>query len=270
MLSQQQFSFSQSYSQKRIALANKVLGPQLVKRIIGFALYLLGAGRKSIAEFIDLPYDTFKSFTERVEIGGISAFPDRRRKKPASLPLPVKPEEKTTAKVSVVESCYVIDFGTGDNPITIPIKNIGQLKVILLSLLRSKLIPLEDVAQTLNYSRHYTSQLAGKLYNSDLEVLFDHRLGQRTDYVFTPEIKSEIILQAAGNAIIGKSTSSSSLAEDLQNRKNVKLSARSIRLHVSRLGLKDISSKLPLLLNTLKKTQRNSFMLDPEKAGIEK
>jgi len=254
MLNCHQLSFSQAYSRKRIVLANKIIGFQLVKKIIGYSLYLLGASRKSIAELIEMPCDTFKSFTERVEISGLSAFSDRREKNPTFLP--DKLEKKIHPKVSVNESFCFIDLGGGGEQIQIPLKNVLQLKVILLSLLKNKIISLADVAGILNYSESYSFQLAGKLYNDDVNVLLDHRQGQKTDYVFTAEIKSEMILQIAGNAIVGKSTSSSALATDLLNRKNVNLSERSIRLQVSRLGLKKIKEKLPALISTFKKNSR--------------
>ncbi len=255
MLNCHQLSFSQTYSRKRIELANKTLGFQLVKKIIGFALYLLGASRRSTSEFIEMPGDTFKSFTERVETSGISAFSGCREKNPVFSS--AKPEKKINPKVSVNEFFCTVDFGSGNGQMQIPMKNVLQLKVILLSLLKNKIISLKDVAEILNYSESYSSQLAERLYNDDVNVLLDHRQGQKTDYVFTSEIKSEIILQTAGNAIVGKPISSFALATDLSNRKNVILSTRSIRLHISRLGLKKISEKLPALINTLKKTQGN-------------
>lgn len=265
MLNCHQLSFSQSYSRKRIALANKILGTKLVKRIIGLSLYLLGAGRRPVAEFIEMPYDTFKSFTERVEKNGTFGFLDRREKNPVVLP--DQSERKTKITVSVIESCCVIDFGERSNSIQIPIKNTLQVKVVLLSLLKSKMILLGDVAKILNYSESYTSRLAENIYNEDIDILYDHRQGQKTDYVFNPEIKSEIILQIAGNAVVGKSTSSATVAEDLEKRKGFKLSTRSIRLHISRLGLKDISKKLPSLIDTLKKTQKSSIISDIGKTG---
>lgn len=251
MLNHRQLSFSQSFSEKRLALAEKVLGSDFVKRITGYVLYLLGASRTSVAEFIGMPYDTFKSFTDRVEQSGIPAFFDRREKNSVLSP---EPEKKTKPGVSVSESHCIIELGPGSGQIHIPLGNIIQLKVVLLSLLRDKIIPLEDVSRILDYSKTHTSKLTKRLFNEDVNILLDHRQGQKTDYVFTPEIKSEIILQAAGNAVVGKSTSSSVLAEDLKNRKNVCLSDRSIRLHISRLGLKEIKETLPALINTLKKT----------------
>ncbi len=265
MLNCNQLSFSYSYSQKRIALANKIFGKKLVKRIMGFSLYLLGAGRKSVSEFIEMPYDTFKSFTERVEKNGTFGFRDCREKNPAVLS--DISEMKTEITVSVIESFCVIDFGEKSGSIHIPIKNTLQIKVVLLSLLKSKMILLGEVAKILNYSEAYTVRLVKNIYNSDIDILSDHRQGQKTDYVFNSEIKSEIILQIAGNAAVGKSTSSTTVAKDLKKRTGFKLSARSIRLHVSRLGLKDISKKFPSLINTLKKTQKNSIISDIGKTG---
>jgi hypothetical protein len=265
MLNCRQLSFSQSYSQKRIALANKILGTKLVKRIIGLSLYLLGAGRKSVAEFIEMPYDTFKSFTERVEKNGAYGFLDRREKN--HVVLPDKSERKTEITVSVIESFCIINFGEINSSIQIPIKNSLQVKVVLLSLLKNKIIRLSDVSKILNYSESYISRLAENLYNEDMDILLDHRQGQKMDYVFNSEIKSEVILQIAGNAVVGKSTSSTAIAEDLEKRKGFRLSARSIRQHISRLGLKEVSKKLPSLIYTLKKTQKNSIISNIGKTG---
>lgn len=265
MLNCHQLSFSQTYSQKRITLANKILGRKLVKRIIGFALYLLGASRRSIAEFIEMPYDTFKSFTGRIEKNGTVGFLDRREKNPGVRP--VKSERKSEITVSVIGSCCVIDFGERKSSLHVPMKNTRQLKVVLLSLLKSKMILPGDASKILNYSEPYSLRLAENMYNDDIGILSDNRRGQKTDYVFNSEIKSEVILQTVGNAVVGKSTSSTTIAEDLDKRKGFKLSARSIRFHTSRLGLKDVSKKLPSLINTLKKTSGNDIISDIGKTG---
>ena len=251
MLNCRQFSFSQLYSQKRLIIADKVFGVLVVKRIIGIALYLLGASRKSVAEFIEMPYDTFKSLTERIEKSGTAAFYDRRET-PAVSSAP-EPVSEFQTKVSVSKNHCIIELGETGRRIEIPLKNIVQLRVVLLSLLHSNIISSEDVSQILNYASSYICRLAGKLYANDVEVLLDHRQGQKTDYVFTPAVKAEIILQVASNAITGKSTSSSVVANDLQVRSGINLSPRSIRMHISKLGLKNIDKQLPILVDTLKK-----------------
>ncbi|MCF6177751.1 MAG: hypothetical protein L3J71_18495 [Victivallaceae bacterium] len=252
MLNCRQFSFSQLHSQKRLIVANKILGVSVVKRIIGIALYLLGASRKSVAEFIEMPYDTFKSLTERIEKSGTAAFYDRRET-PAVVSTPESGKE-FKAKVSTSENHCIIELGGASRKIEIQLKNSVQLKVVLLSLLHSKIISSEDVSQILNYASSYICQLAGKLYDNDVDALLDQRQGQKTDYVFTSTVKAEVILQVASNAITGKSTSSSTIANDLQARNGINLSPRSIRMHISKLGLNDIDKKLPSLVDSLKKT----------------
>ena len=69
-------------------------------------------------------------------------------------------------------------------------------------------------------------------------------MGQQKDYKFTPEIKSEIVIQFAVNAALGKSTSSATLSKDIQERTKLQFSPRSIRFHISKLGLKGKSKQL--------------------------
>ena len=244
-----QLKFSETYSEKRLILVQKVLGVQLAKKLVGFVLYLLGAPRKSISELIDMPYDTFKSFTDRLEGNGISAFFDNRLHSDSESAERIQ-EIKT--EVSIVEN-YIIIALDSEKQIRIPRTNSLQVKVVLLTLLKNNVLPLNEVATVLGCTKSHILKLMDKLFSMGTEALSDHRRGQQTDYVFTSEVKSEIILQAAGNAIVGKSTSSTSIASDLLHRKNLELSDRSIRLHLCRLGLKGIKEKLPELVKHLKK-----------------
>jgi hypothetical protein len=90
----------------------------------------------------------------------------------------------------------------------------------------------------------------------DLICLIDKRQGQQKDYVFTPEIKSELIVQFAVNAATGKSTSSSVLTNDLEQRTSYKFSPRSIRYHINNLGLRGKAIELKKLIG-LKKNFMN-------------
>lgn len=244
-----QLNFSETYSEKRLALAQKILGVQLVKKLVGLVLYLLGASRRSISEVIDIPYDTFKSFTDRIEDQGVTAFFDKRHHFQSE---PVERIKRTKAEVSITENDVIIVLDS-ERQIHIPRTNTRQVKVVLLTLLRNGVLPLNEVATVLGYTKSHTLKLADKLFSAGTEALSDHRRGQQTDYVFTPEVKSEIILQVTGNAIVGKPTSSAAIASDLLERKNLQVSERSIRLHLCRLGLKGIKEKLPELVKLLKK-----------------
>ena len=102
-------------------------------------------------------------------------------------------------------------------------------------------------------------ELARKLASRDVdEVLVDKRQGLKQDYLFTPEVKSELIQQFALNAVSGRPTSSRAIAEDLEKRCSIELSPRSVRLHLGKLGLSRIADSLPELIALGKKTSSRS------------
>ena len=86
MLNYQALKFYPELSDARIAGANKVLGNKVVKRILSFAFYLLGARRRHIAKLLDMPQDTLKSAINRVLKVGIGAFEDSRKKTSSFIP----------------------------------------------------------------------------------------------------------------------------------------------------------------------------------------
>ena len=126
----------------------------------------------------------------------------------------------------------------------------------LLTFLDNGLITRKEVAQALGFSCGNTDKLLRKIRTEDVSGLLDKRRGQQKDHVFTPEIKSELILQFTSNAVSGKSTSGSALAHDLKERTQLDLSDRSIRMYISKLGLKDMDKKLRSMIE--KKTLGNS------------
>ena len=63
-----------------------------------------------------------------------------------------------------------------------------------------------------------------------------------------------IIQQLAARAVTGHSTSSAVLAEQVNERTQAGLSARTVRWHIRNLGLTNIRNTLPQLVESLKKT----------------
>ena len=100
-------------------------------------------------------------------------------------------------------------------------------------------------------------RLSQGLQKGDVHALIDKRQGQKRDYLFTPEIKAELVQQFAANAVTGKPISSRVISEQINERCNLKLPDRSIRLHMKKLGLPNIAKSLPALVETLKKTPLN-------------
>jgi len=243
-------SFSNTHSNKRLEKAYKYLGANVVNRIIGFALFLLGANRKDIAQYLKIPFGTFISFLTRIVHFGIPAFGDRRS---TSSLQPQKIETPLKVSLTVKDQNVCIQLGGEGQTINIPSKNSLQMKTVLLTLLNNGLISTKETSQTLGLSTRHTTELSAKMQQNDVHSLIDKRKGQLKYYRYTPEIKAELIQQFAANAISGQPTSSHVITEQINKRCNLNLSDRSIRLHIQKLGLRKIARSLPKLVDSLKK-----------------
>jgi len=239
-----------TYSAKRLEKAYNIFGANTVKRIIGFALFLLGANREDIARYLEVPFGTFLSFLTRVEKYGLPVLEDRRRAPVIQLP---KTETPVSMSLGVGDKSVFIHLAPGHHPIKVPPDNSLQAKVVLLTFLNSGLISNKEISDTFRISERHTRELNYRLRDEDAYALIDKRKGQLKDYRFTPEIKAELVQQFAVNAISGQKTSSRMIAEQIEKRCNLHLSDRSIRFHMQRLGLYRIVKSLPQLVSTLKK-----------------
>ena len=245
-------SFSKTHSNKRVEKAYKSLGVKIVTRIIGFTLFLLGAKREDIAQYLQIPMGTFLSFLTRTDQYGLLAFEDRRKsayKKVVKIEAPVK------VSLAVTEQNVIIQLGGNNQAIIIPRKNLLQCKVILLTFVNNGLLTAKEVSEVLGFSVRHTRDLNVKMHEGDVYWLIDKRKGQIQDYRFTPEIKAELIQQVAANAITGKPTSSRAVSQHIKKRCNLVLPDRSVRLHMNKLGLPKILNSLPALVEDLKKTE---------------
>lgn len=249
-------NFSQVKSEKRINKAAGLLGAKVVARIIGFALFLLGAAHKDINRLLNTPYETFNSFTKRIWKDGIVALEDRRF---SYDPEPMIPEpiiDMPTAKIQGDE--VIIHLPTpspyetrGD--IRIPTENKVMVKAVLFTLLQNQMLNSQTVADILGYTQSHTLYLKRQIISGSTEALLDGRQGQKQCHIFKPEVKAELIQQYCANAIVGKSTSSGALASSLKERCDLDLSARTIRYYLQKLGLKNIAKTLPDIIEQLKK-----------------
>jgi hypothetical protein len=229
-----ELNYSAVNREKRLAHAKSILGIGFVNRIIAFALFLLGAKRLEIAQYLEIPLDTLLSFYTRVTNFGTSGFLDMRSKKAE---LAHAAQSKPTC--SIKEYQFELNFGQSTQKISIPKNNELQFKTIVLTFLDNGILDRKTAAKALNYSAGKTDKLLREVREHDIGSLVDKRQGQQNDYVFGPATKSELIIQYAINAATGKPTSGSVLAGDLEKRTSLKLSDRSIRFHIAKLGLKD-------------------------------
>ena len=248
-------TFSQEYSEQRIARAEKALGKVLVQKILAFALFLLGVDRASIVSLMSMPAGTVRSLVRSFNNNGIGALLDRRTKtmfpkqRPSSRPEPFLETDNEHLK---------INLGDGGSVIDIPITNHAQQRVVLLSLLNGKVLKCSDVASAIGLSEDRTNKLARELAQNDVEAITDQRRGQQKEFLFTPQLKSELIQQFVIDIVSEGRTSGKQLAQHLEERCQITLSSRTILHHLSKLGLNHIKTSLPLLLEEAKKKSSRS------------
>lgn len=243
-------SFSAALQEQRVGQARRILGEKVVGRILCFALYLLGFERSSIAELTGSPAGTVRSIVRAVLHGGVPGFEDRRRR--ASTFLPPRPKG---VKITVgrKEQGVSVEF-EGMGGIQISRENSLQARVVLLTLLGSGLVGTRDVSEVLGLSTVHTLNLLRALEREDIRGLIDKREGQKQEYRFTEEVKAELIQQFVLDIVAEGRTSGRSLSEHLLKRCELRLSERSIRDQLGKLGLSRIKESLPYLLSGLKKT----------------
>ena len=249
MIDCQKAFFSQELQQKRLSRAQGVLGTNVVRRILCFALYLLGVDRSSVADLIDIPPGTIRSVVRAILHNGLPALEDRRRASSTFL----APQQRTMKiKVQMEQQGLRVDFDAMGR-LEIPRENILQTRVVLLTMLNQGLVSTRDVSEALGLSAVHTLNLARRLHSDDVPALIDKREGQKQEYRFTAEVKAELIQQFVLDLVAGGRVSGRLLSEHLKQRCKLSLSGRSIRDHIAKLGLSRIKKSLPHLLKGLKK-----------------
>jgi transposase len=243
-------NFFQRLHDQRIAQAESLLGTNVVHKLLGYALFLLGAPRSTISSTLDMPEGTVRSLVLAINRRGLSAFEDQRSKTssfktpPSCVSMPTLEEQDSNLRVN---------FGMGDLVLDIPHSNMLQKRVLLLTFLNNGLLKRSEVAPALGLSLDRTGKLARKLRQQDVDAISDQRRGQQQDYRFSPEVKAELIQQFVIDIVAHGKTSGEQLSSHLDERCQLTLSPRSVLHHVSALGLSYIKKSLPDYLSELKK-----------------
>ncbi len=252
----QNLVFSQKHSQKRIEKALQVFPPLILKKILFFALYLLGAKLDAVAALLGMPAQSGKTAISRVIKGGISAFNDRRLSVNTDM-IHMHPQRSLQASVLIERGYCVISFGDMDHQLKILLSNQVHLKSVLLSLLQANLLTARNVSSVLGITPAHCQGLAVKLSAADVpEVLVDKRKGHKQDIYVDQSVKAELILHFSARAITGHSTSSHELAALINKKKKTNISSRTIRWHMNKLGLMKIKKTIPELVGALKKNAK--------------
>ncbi len=252
----QDLVFSQKQSQKRIDKALKVIPIKMLKRILCFSLYLLGAKRKAIASLMEIPQESVKTNISKVMKDGFSAFRDRRTSENRYDPPTWTPPEELQTTLLVEEKFCTVVFGGMGRKLRILRNHKVHLRTVLLSLLVSGLLTIRSVATALGITQAHCRGLSEKLMTEGVtNVLLDKRKGQVRDFRFGPPEKAELIQNFAARAVTGHSVSSQALAEIINDslQESFIISPRTVRWHMNKLGLMNIKKTLPELVDSLKK-----------------
>lgn len=257
----QNMVFSPKHSQNRIEKALQVLPELVVKKVLFFALHLLGARMNAIAHLIDMPEESGKTTINRILKDGIPALRDRRYSaKACETQLPSTPSRESQVSVITEDGSCVITFENSNQQLKILQSHRVHLRSVILSLLQADLITMHTASTALGITIAHCRDLSEKLLNEGVkEVLIDKRKGQKYDLRVNPQVKAELVQQFAARSIAGYSVSSQTLTEILNDKLETTISPRTIRWHMKKLGLMDIKKTLPTLVESLKKTDGHSY-----------
>jgi transposase len=252
----QSLTFSPLLSESRIRQARESLGAGLIQRILCFALYLLGLNRSAIGRTLGIPPETAKSIIKAVKRDGLRALEDRRQKSSSLLPKQ-EPTKLQPIMVREDDEHLAVDFGMGQRALKLCRRDPLQMKTVLLSMCNSGLLSTRQVAEAIELTPSHTAALARRLREQGARSLADQRQGQKEDYIVTSNVKAELIQQFAVDVITSGRTSSAAISEKLKERCGIVIPDRTIRHHLSRLGLGSIKRSLPQLVAAVKKTSNN-------------
>ena len=220
-------------------------------KILSFALYLMGAKRSEIASQLGLSENSLRTTLRSLFNDGLPALEDRRSSLTPFLP------KLNTKPIKVIikqdKSNILINFGQDSSPLTIPLHNQIQSRTFLLSLVNAGAVQTRVAADILKLSVNHIRNLAANLHDGDVGAILDKPQGQQHSFVLTTEVKSQILLQSAANALSCKSTSSPSIVRALNQRCELNLSDRTVRDCLSKLGFNNIAKSLPKLVESIKK-----------------
>jgi len=252
----QSLTFSPQLAESRLRQARESLGAALIQRILCFALYLLGLNRSAIGRTLDIPSDTAKSIIKAVKRDGLGALKDRRQK---SSTLLLKQESTQPPSITLRDDDdhLVVDFGTPVGALKLYRRDPLQMKTVLLSMFNSGLLSTRQVAEAMGLTPSHTATLARRIQEQGAMSLVDQRQGQKEDFVVTSSVKAELIQQFAVDVITCGRTSSTAISEKLKERCGIVVPDRTVRHHLSRLGLGNIKRSLPQLVAAVKKTSNN-------------
>jgi hypothetical protein len=244
---------SSKLSEKRILQAKAIFGDKIIGKVLSWALYLLGASKPEICSTLDVKPGSLRSLLHLLQHKGLSTLEAGSGKSSSFKAVVTQiPPEPLQVSLGEIDDSHQINFGDQFH-IEIPKNNPLLFKSILLCLVNNRQLEGRKVAQTLQISDAHVSHLKKKLAAEDIPGLIDQRRGQLQDYVFTSEVKGELIQQFVIDIVQDGKVSGEALAKHLKERCRYELSPRTILLHLEAMGLSQIKNTLPKHLEDAKK-----------------
>lgn len=145
----QDIVFSPSHSNNRIEKALQVLPELVLKKMLFFSLYLLGAKISAIASLVGMPEESGKTVIKRISKGGLPALGDRRQSAKAydhQLPQPAIQGQQVSV-ITEGDSC-LITFLDSEQQIKILRRHRVHLRSVILTLLQAGLISIQTASST--------------------------------------------------------------------------------------------------------------------------
>jgi hypothetical protein len=102
----------------------------------------------------------------------------------------------------------------------------------------------------------HTATLAQRLDKEGALSLIDRRKGQKQQLRVTAPVKAELFQQVTVDIITSGQTSGSKISNELKERCNIAVPARTLRHHLAQMGLREIKKSLPQLLAVVKNLQQ--------------
>jgi transposase len=231
--------------QKRFDNAIENLGQDVVKRILGFSLYTLGYSYETIMQKTDMSEAGLKLVVKELYESGVERFIDKRKKESYPVFPKVSKQEVAAPKGLIKDDADFIEFNS-TGPVSLKIRKDDDLgkKIMTLLFCDSGLINQKEAASILGCQRQAVHRNQKKLKSDGVKGLYDNRVGQKKDYKYESNIKSELIKQFFLTILEDIIPSKSSVTSRLNVGESQSYSERSIAHHLKQLGLTDNKEKI--------------------------
>ncbi len=238
---------SLSKGQKRLDRATESLGEDVVRKILGYSLYILGYTSDCIFQKTNISESGLRLIVQELYQNGVERFVDKRKNQSYTdcKEVSTKSMPASCIKISEDKDKDIIEFSS-TSPIFLQIKKSDKLgkKALSIILLDCKLISIKDTLGILKCRRQAIYRNHKDYKSMGVKGLVDNRVGQQKDYKYGEEMKSKIIKDFFSTIINGHIPSKTSITEHLNQAGLPSCSERSIARHLRNFGLTEYKENI--------------------------